>query len=58
VSQLPARAARSITTNGRRVPAGSARSIDLPDPTPGDGEQLFEICSSGVNDADTHHCLS
>jgi hypothetical protein len=32
--------------------------VDLPDPTPGDGEQLFEISSSGVNYADTHHRLS
>ncbi len=29
--------------------------VDLPDPTPGDGQQLFEISSSGVNFADTHH---
>jgi NADPH:quinone reductase-like Zn-dependent oxidoreductase len=29
--------------------------VDLPGPTPGDGEQLFEISSSGVNYADTHH---
>jgi D-arabinose 1-dehydrogenase-like Zn-dependent alcohol dehydrogenase len=29
--------------------------VDLPDPVPGDGEQLFEISSSGVNFADTHH---
>ncbi|MCW2695344.1 MAG: Zn-dependent oxidoreductase, NADPH:quinone reductase [Modestobacter sp.] len=28
--------------------------VDLPDPVPGDGEQLFEISSSGVNFADTH----
>jgi hypothetical protein len=29
--------------------------VDLPDPTPGDGEQLYEVSSSGVNFADTHH---
>ena len=29
--------------------------VDLPDPVPGDGEQLFDISSSGVNFADTHH---
>jgi hypothetical protein len=23
--------------------------VDLPDPTPGDGEQLFDISSAGVN---------
>jgi NADPH2:quinone reductase len=28
--------------------------VDLPDPVPGDGEQLYEISSSGVNFADTH----
>ena len=32
--------------------------VDLPDPVPGDGEQLFDISSSGVNFADTHHGLS
>jgi hypothetical protein len=29
-----------------------------PDPVPGDGEQLFDISSSGVNVAETHHRLS
>jgi NADPH:quinone reductase-like Zn-dependent oxidoreductase len=28
--------------------------VDLPDPVPGDGEQLFDISSSGVNFAYTH----
>ncbi|MGY2080131.1 quinone oxidoreductase family protein [Modestobacter sp. SYSU DS0657] len=28
--------------------------VDLPDPVPGDGEQLYDISSSGVNFADTH----
>jgi len=32
--------------------------VDLPDPTPGDGEQLFDISSAGINDADTHHLES
>ena len=32
--------------------------VDLPDPVPADGEQLFDISSSGVNFADTHHRLS
>ena len=27
--------------------------VDLLDPTPGEGEQLFELSSCGVNDADT-----
>ena len=29
--------------------------VDLPDSVPEDGEQLFDISSSGVNFADTHH---
>ena len=29
--------------------------VALPDPVPGDGEQLFDISSSGANFADTHH---
>jgi NADPH:quinone reductase len=28
--------------------------VDLPDPVAGDGEQLYEVSSSGVNFADTH----
>src|ERR687889_2001378 len=28
--------------------------VDLPDPTPGDGQKLYEVSSSGVNFADTH----
>jgi hypothetical protein len=32
--------------------------VDLPDPTPGDGEQLHEVSSAGVTFADTHHRLS
>jgi NADPH:quinone reductase len=28
--------------------------VDLPDPVPGDSEQLYEVSSSGVNSADTH----
>jgi NADPH2:quinone reductase len=29
--------------------------VDLPDPTPGDGEQLFKVSTAGINYADTHH---
>jgi NADPH:quinone reductase-like Zn-dependent oxidoreductase len=29
--------------------------VDLPDPTPGSGQQLYEVSSAGVNFADTHH---
>ena len=32
--------------------------VELPDPVPGDGEQLFDISSAGVNLADTHYRLS
>src|SRR3954470_15145769 len=28
--------------------------VDLPDPVPGDGEQLFEVSAAGINFADTH----
>src|SRR6185312_12312509 len=28
--------------------------VDLPDPTPGDGEQLYEVTAAGINFADTH----
>src|ERR671921_1305609 len=28
--------------------------VDLPDPVPGDGEQLYEVSAAGVNFADTH----
>jgi NADPH:quinone reductase-like Zn-dependent oxidoreductase len=32
--------------------------VDLPDPVPGDGQQLYEVSAAGVNFADTHHGLS
>src|SRR3712207_6460818 len=28
--------------------------VDLPDPVPGDGGQLFDVSTAGVNYADTH----
>src|SRR3954447_21455746 len=28
--------------------------VDLPDPVPGDGEQLYEVTAAGINFADTH----
>jgi NADPH:quinone reductase-like Zn-dependent oxidoreductase len=57
---------RPVTHHG--IPSGGMRAVqitrfggpevmdvvDLPDPVPGDGEQLFDITSSGVNFADTH----
>jgi NADPH:quinone reductase-like Zn-dependent oxidoreductase len=32
--------------------------VDLPNPVPGDGEQLFDVSTAGVNYADTHQRLS
>jgi NADPH:quinone reductase-like Zn-dependent oxidoreductase len=32
--------------------------VDLPDPTPGEGEQLLEVAGCGVDFADTHRWLS
>jgi NADPH:quinone reductase-like Zn-dependent oxidoreductase len=32
--------------------------VDLPDPVPGDGQQLYEVSAAGVNFADTHHRVS
>ena len=33
-------------------------AVDLPDPTPGQGRQLFDVSTAGVNYTDTHHSLS
>jgi NADPH:quinone reductase-like Zn-dependent oxidoreductase len=32
--------------------------VDLPDPTPDEGQQLFEVTAAGINYADTHHRVS
>ena len=32
--------------------------VDLPDPTPGEDKQLFDVSTAGVNFADTHHLMS
>jgi hypothetical protein len=29
--------------------------VDLPDPVPSEGQQLYEVHTAGVNFADTHH---
>jgi NADPH:quinone reductase-like Zn-dependent oxidoreductase len=29
--------------------------VDLPDPTPAEGQELYDVSSAGVNYADTHH---
>ncbi|MGY1709723.1 Zn-dependent oxidoreductase [Geodermatophilus sp. SYSU D00758] len=37
---------------------GVLEIVDLPDPVPGDGQQLHDVSSAGVNYAATHHRLS
>ena len=38
---------------------GGPRSVvELPDPVPGPGQQLYDISTAGINFADTHHHLS
>jgi NADPH:quinone reductase-like Zn-dependent oxidoreductase len=32
--------------------------VDLSDPTPVPGQQLYEVSAAGVDSADTHHRLS
>jgi NADPH:quinone reductase-like Zn-dependent oxidoreductase len=32
--------------------------VDLPEPEPDPGQQLFEVSAAGINYADTHHRLS
>ena len=32
--------------------------VDLPDPVPGKGQQLYEVHTAGVHFADTHHRVS
>jgi hypothetical protein len=32
--------------------------VDLPDPTPGEGQQLYDVSTAGVNYADTHQPLA
>jgi NADPH:quinone reductase-like Zn-dependent oxidoreductase len=32
--------------------------VDVTEPTPGPGQQLYEVSAAGVNSADTHHRLS
>ena len=29
--------------------------VDVPDPVPGPGQQLYDVSTAGVNYADTHH---
>jgi len=32
--------------------------VDIPEPTPGEGQKLYDVSTAGVNFADTHHALS
>jgi NADPH:quinone reductase-like Zn-dependent oxidoreductase len=32
--------------------------VDVPEPTPGPGQQLYDVSTAGLNFADIHHCLS
>ena len=32
--------------------------VDVPEPTPGEGQQLYDVSTAGVDDADTHHAVS
>ena len=32
--------------------------VDVPEPTPGPGQQLYDVSTAGVNFADTHQWLS
>lgn len=29
--------------------------VDVPEPAPGDGQQLYDVSTAGINFADTHH---
>jgi NADPH:quinone reductase-like Zn-dependent oxidoreductase len=32
--------------------------VELPDPVPGEGQQLYDVSTAGLNFADTHHAES
>ena len=32
--------------------------VDVPEPTPGPGQHLYDVSTAGLNFADTHHRLS
>jgi NADPH2:quinone reductase len=32
--------------------------VDLPDPVPGPGQQLYDVSTAGLNFADTHQTVS
>ena len=32
--------------------------VDVPEPRPGEGQELYDVSTAGVNDAGTHHAVS
>jgi hypothetical protein len=32
--------------------------VDVPEPTPGPGQTVYDVSTAGLNFADTHDCLS
>jgi NADPH:quinone reductase-like Zn-dependent oxidoreductase len=32
--------------------------VDVPEPTPAAGQQLYDVTTAGINYADTHHAVS
>jgi len=32
--------------------------VDVPEPTPGPGQQLYDVSTAGLNFADTHHAVA
>ena len=51
----PQHAAVQITCfGGREV----LEIVDVPEPTPGPGQQLYDVSTAGINYADTHHRLA
>jgi NADPH:quinone reductase-like Zn-dependent oxidoreductase len=34
---------------------GGPEVLDVPEPTPGPGQKLYDVSTAGLNFADTHH---
>jgi NADPH:quinone reductase-like Zn-dependent oxidoreductase len=32
--------------------------VEVPEPAPGPGQQLYDVSTAGLNSADTHHSVS
>ncbi len=50
-SLTPMRAVRITRFGGPEV----LDVVDVPEPTPGDGQRLYDVSTAGINFADTHH---